>query len=115
MFDALKNLVNLPDMLGKVREMRRKMAEFQQELGRRQATADAGGGMVQATVNGRMELIGLRIDRQRIDPADVEMLEDLIVAAASAAQRRAADMVRDELRRKAMELGLPPEMLGAMG
>jgi len=115
MFDALKNLANLPEMLARLREMRQQMAALQEELARRQATAEAGGGLVQATVNGRLELVKLRIDRQRIDPADVEMLEDLIVAAVAAAQKRAAQMVQDELRRKALEHGLPPDLTGLAG
>ena len=74
-------------------------------------TGDAGAGIVEATVNGRLELKHLRIDKTRIDPADTEMLEDLIVAAVNAAQARAATMMRAEIERISGEMGLPPGMI----
>lgn len=111
MLDALKNIGNLPGLMAKAKEMQAKMAAAQEELGRRQVTADAGGGMVTATVSGRMELVKLKIDKTRIDPTDTEMLEDLIVAAVAAAQAKAANMVGSEMQKMASELGLPPGML----
>ena len=76
MFDALKGLGNPLALMGKVREMQDKMKQMQEELARKQVTADAGGGMVEATVNGRMELIKLHIDKSRVDLNDTDMLED---------------------------------------
>jgi len=87
------------------------MKAMQEELGKRQISADSGGGMVTAIVNGRLELVKLRIDKTRIDPADTEMLEDLTVAAVSAAQAKAAQMMQSEMSKLAGELGLPPGML----
>jgi DNA-binding YbaB/EbfC family protein len=111
MFDALKGLGNLPGLMAKAREMQEKMQAMQEELARRQVTADAGGGMVQATVNGRLELVRLQIDKARIDPADTEMLEDVIVAAVAAAQRKASDTAREEMQKVTSEMGLPPGLL----
>ena len=111
MFDNLKNLANLPGMLAKAREMQEKMKSMQEELARQQVSADAGGGMVSAVVNGRLELVKIRIDKSKIDPNDTEMLEDLIVAAVSAAQAKASDMMKDEMSRMAADVGLPPGML----
>jgi hypothetical protein len=108
MFDALKNLSNLPGLLAKARDMQEKMKAVQEELARKQTSADAGGGMVTAIVNGRMELVKLRIDRDRVDVNDVEMLEDLVVAAVNAAQVKAAQLARDEMAKVASDLGLPP-------
>jgi DNA-binding YbaB/EbfC family protein len=112
MFDALKNLGNMPGLLAKAREMRQKMEAVQEELGKRQVSADAGGGMVEATVNGRMELVKLHIDKEKVDPTDTEMLEDLIVAAVNAAHVKAAQMMQQEMQKAAGEMGLPPGMLG---
>ena len=112
MFDALKNLGSMPGLLAKAREMRQKMDAVQEELGKRQVSADAGGGMVEATVNGRLELVRLHIDRQKVDPADTEMLEDLIVAAVNAAHVKAAQMMQQEMQKAAGDMGLPPGMLG---
>ena len=111
MFDNLKNLANLPGMLAKAREMQEKMKAMQDELARKQLSADAGGGMVSAVVNGRLELVKVRIDKTRIDPNDTEMLEDLIVAAVSAAQNKAAQMMKEEMSKMASDIGLPPGML----
>jgi len=111
MFDGLKNLGNLPGLVAKAREMQDKMKAMQEEMARRQVVADAGGGMVQATVNGRLELVKLKIDKTRIDPNDTDMLEDVIVAAVSAAQNKAAEAAKTEMDKMTAELGIPPGMM----
>ena len=111
MFDGLKNLGNLGSLMTKAKEMQEKFRALQEELAKRTVTADAAGGMVQATVNGRLELVKLRIDKARIDVNDTEMLEDVIVAAVRAAQAKAAEMSKAEMTRMAGEMGLPPGML----
>ena len=112
MFDSLKNLGNLGEIMNAAKQMQEQMKKLQEELAARTVTADAGGGMVQATVNGRMELVRLKIDKSKIDVADTDMLEDVIVAAVNAAQARAADMAKEQMQKKAGEMGLPPGMLG---
>ena len=111
MFDGLKNLGNLPGLMAKAREMQDRMKSMQEGLAHRTVSADAGGGMVEATCNGRLELVRLKIDKARVDLTDMEMLEDLIVAAVHAAQEKAADMAKSEMQRMASEMGLPPGML----
>ena len=111
MFDALKGLGNLPGLMAKAREMQDKMKAMQEDLARRQVTADAAGGMVEATVNGRLELVKLHIDKNKIDLTDTEMLEDVIVAAVAAAQNKASDTAKEEMQKMAAEMGLPPGML----
>jgi nucleoid-associated protein EbfC len=115
MFDALKNLGglgNLGELMRKAGEMRTKMTQMQEELARKQVTADAGAGMVTATVNGKLELVKVRIDKTKGAGADdTEMLEDLIVAAVSAAQQKAQAMMQQEMQKLYSDLGLPPGML----
>jgi DNA-binding YbaB/EbfC family protein len=111
MFDDLKNL-NLGDLMSKARGMREQMEKMQAEMARKTVTADAGGGMVQATVNGKMELVRLKIDKAKVDVNDTEMLEDVIIAAVNAAQGRAGQMMASEMQKKAQEMGLPPGMMG---
>jgi nucleoid-associated protein EbfC len=111
MFDGLKNLGNLGSLMTKAREMQDKFKALQEELAKKTITADAAGGMVQATVNGRLELVKLRIDKSRIDVNDTEMLEDVIVAAVSAAQAKASEMMKAEMGKAAGEMGLPPGIL----
>ena len=111
MFDAIKALGNPMELMRKAREMQEKMQQVQEELAKRQVTADAGGGMVSAVVNGRMELVKIRIDKSKIDVNDTEMLEDVITAAVAAAQAKAANVMKDEMQKIAGEMGLPPGML----
>lgn len=127
MLDNLKNLAGLPGMMAKAGEMKSRMADVQkrleEELGKLRVEADAGGGMVAATCNGKMELVRLKIDSARLDPAkakpeDLEMLEDLIVAAVAAAQQKARDQAAEvtqrEMAKVAEEVGLPPNLMESL-
>lgn len=111
MFDALRNLGNFGDLMRRAKDLQAQMQRVQEELSRREISADAGGGMVAATVNGRGELVSIRMDKARIDPTDTEMLEDLVVAAVRAAQAKAADAMKQEMQKTAADLGIPPGML----
>ena len=103
---------NPMDLMRKAQEMQATMQRAQEDLARQTVTADAGAGMVTVTVNGRMEVVKVRIDKAKIDPAgDTEMLEDVITAAVAAAQAKAAAMVQDRMRRVAADAGLPPGLL----
>ena len=108
MMDALKNLGNLPGLMAKAREMQEKMQAAQAELARQQFTADAGAGAVSAIVNGRMELVKIRIDKTKIDPTDTELLEDMTVAAVVSAQAKAAQGIKEHMSKVSGDLGLPP-------
>jgi hypothetical protein len=99
------------EMLKQARQMQEKMAELQEELARKQVVADAGAGMVEATVNGKQELVKIKIDKQKIDVNDTEMLEEMVVAAVSAAQAKAQDMMKEEMQKTMGGLGLPPGLL----
>jgi nucleoid-associated protein EbfC len=114
MFDALKSLGNPMDLMRKAREMQENMQKMQEELAKKTVSADAGGGMVSAVVNGRMEVIKVRIDKTKIDVNDTEMLEDVITAAIAAAQAKAADMMREQMQKMAADAGLPAGMLPGM-
>jgi hypothetical protein len=110
MFDSLKNM-NLGDLMNQAKQMQEQVQRIQAEMAKKTVTADAGAGMVQATVNGKLELVRLKIDKAKIDVNDTEMLEDVIIAAVSAAQTKAADMMRQEMGKMAGDMGLPPGML----
>src|SRR6266545_6686629 len=111
MFDALKNLGNIPELMRKAQEMQTQMRQLQEEMARRTVSADAGGGMVTATVNGRLEVTAIKIDKSRVDVNDTEMLEDLVVAAIRAAQAKAAQEMQTEIHKLTGGLGLPPGVL----
>ncbi len=86
--------------------MQEKLAEVQKEMGLKTCEASAGGGMVTVTVNGNQELISLKIDPSVVDPEDVDMLQDLIVAAVNEGFRRSKDMVSDEMGKVTSGLGM---------
>jgi hypothetical protein len=112
MFDDMLKNMNMGDIMKQAQQMRGQMEQMQAEMGKKTVTADAGGGMVQATVNGKLELVKLKIDKTRVDVNDTEMLEDVIIAAVNAAQARAGQMMQAEMQKKAQEMGIPPGMLG---
>ena len=114
MFDQLKNLGNLGGIMAKAREMQDKMKAFQDALGDQRYESDAAGGAVVATVNGRFELVKIRIDKTKIDPTDTELLEDVTVAAVVSAQAKAATAVQGEMAKMQTDLGLPPGMIPGM-
>ena len=84
-------------MMKQAQKLQAKMVEMQAELGNRTVSAQAGGGMVEATVNGRQELLSLRIDKEVVSPDDVEMLQDLIFAAVNEALNRSREMMAQEM------------------
>ena len=94
-------------MMKQAQKLQAKMAEMQVELGNRTATAQAGGGMVEATVNGRQELLSLRIDPEVASPDDVEMLQDLILAAVNEALNRSREMMAQEMSKLTGGMQIP--------
>lgn len=111
MLDAFKNMAGLGDMMKKAQEMQAKMQQMQEELSRRQITAEAAGGMVSATVDGKLQLVKLKIDQTKVDLSDITYLEDVVVAAISAAQAKAGQVIQAEMVKVTGDLGLPPGML----
>ncbi len=114
MLDALKNLGSLPGLMARAKEMQEKMKQVQDDLAQKQFASDAGAGSVTAVVNGRLELVKIRIDKDKIDPTDIELLEDVIVAAVVSAQAKAAAGIQEEMGKVAAGLGLPPGMMPGM-
>lgn len=95
------------NMIKQAQKMQQDMAKMQQELEEKQYTAQAGGGVVSATVTGKRELVSLTIDPEAVDPEDVEMLQDLIVAAVNEAIRSAADDAAGTMQKVTGGLNLP--------
>jgi len=84
-----------------------KMSQLQEKLGEETVEASAGGGMVTAVVNGRQEVVSIRIEPEVADPDDVEMLQDLVLAAVNEGLNRAREMVNEEMGKLTKGLGLP--------
>jgi len=99
---------NLGNMMKQAQQMQQRMAEMQATLEGVEVTGAAGGGMVQVTLNGKGAMRRVRIDPKLVDPADVGMLEDLIVAAANDAKVKVEAHVQDEMQKLTGGLQLPP-------
>ena len=87
--------------------MQKRMAQLQQELEERRIEASAGGGMVTAVVSGKQQLISLTIDPKAVDPDDVEMLQDLVVAAVSEALKQSQKISEEEMGKITGGLNIP--------
>ncbi len=88
-----------------LQQMQNRMAKIQEELAEQTVSADAGGGMVTVEADGKGQIRKIKIDASVVDPKDVEMLEDLVLVAIGEAQRKATEMVREEM--KGLTGGLP--------
>lgn len=97
----------LGNMMRQAQEMQKKIGRIQEELATKTAEASAGGGMVRCTVNGKQELLSITIDREVVNPDDVDMLQDLVAAAVNEAIKKSQEMVTSEMSRVAGGLGLP--------
>jgi nucleoid-associated protein EbfC len=98
---------DLSGMMKQAQKLQAKMMAMQEELGNRKVSAQAGGGMVEATVNGRQELLTLRIDPEVVVAEDVEMLQDLIQAAINEALNRAREMMATEMSKLTGGMQIP--------
>lgn len=98
---------NLAQMMKQAQQMQSKMAEMQEKLVELEVTGVAGGGMVRVVMNGKSEMRSIKIDPALIDPADAEVLEDLIVAASNDAKQKVEAEVADKMKDMTGGLNLP--------
>ena len=87
------------NIMKQAQKMQQEMLRIQEELANKTVEAASGGGMVRVTANGRNEIVGISIDREVVDPEDVEMLQDLITAAVNEALKRAQEMASEEMNK----------------
>jgi len=100
-------MADIMNMLRQAQQVQGRLQELQQELENMTVTASSGGGMVTVTADGKGQVRAVRIDPTVVNPADVEMLEDLVVAAVAEAQKKAAELAQDEMKKLTGGLGLP--------
>lgn len=101
------------DLMKEVQRIQSEMIRIREEAKNKTVEASAGGGMVVATANGAGEIVSIRIERELVNPDDIEMLQDLIVAAVNEALRRAKEMVQEDMAKLTGGLNIPN--LGALG
>lgn len=103
----MKGIPNMGQLLKQAQQFQAKMAKMQEEVGERTVEVSSGGGMVTVVVNGKQELISIRIEPEVIDRDDPEMLQDLIMAAVNDGLTKAKNMVNEEMGKLTKGLNLP--------
>lgn len=98
---------NMNNLMRQAKKMQEQMLKMQEELEEKTVEASAGGGVVTVVANGRKEIVEITIDSSVVDPDDVEMLQDLIMAAANEALRQAEEMIQNEMSKITGGMGLP--------
>ncbi len=99
--------MDMGKLMKQAKKMQQEMAKIQEELAEKQVEASAGGGVVRVVVNGKQELLEVKIDPSVVDSDDVEMLQDLVLAAANEALEQSRDLASQRLNSVAGGMGIP--------
>ena len=95
------------NLLKMAKQAQQQIMKIQEEMAEREVEASSGGGMVKAVVNGKQELLSIALDPEVVDSDDVEMLQDLVVAAVNEAMKKAQDMVQGEMSKVTGGMNIP--------
>lgn len=98
---------SMGDIMKQAQRMQQELMRVQEELGTRKVEASSGGGMVAVVVNGRQELESIVIEKDVVDPEDVEMLQDLVLAAVNEGLSKAQEMVKEEMAKVTGGISIP--------
>lgn len=98
---------NMNQMMKQVQQMQKKMEETQNEIEETEVTASAGGGMVEVVANGKKEIISIKLDKEAVDPEDVEMLQDLVLTAVNDAIKQVEKITEEKMGRVTGGVNLP--------
>ena len=99
--------MDMSEIMRKAQDFQQKMSQMQNELAGRTVTASVGGGMVSVTINGKIELLSIQIDKEVINPEDQAMLEDLIISAVNEGIKKAQDLAQSEMRKLTGGINIP--------
>ncbi len=95
------------NMMKQAQKLQAKMLKMQEELADKTVEATAGGGMIKAVANGRQQILSIQIEKEVVDPDDIEMLQDLILAAVNDALAKSQEMVSGEMSKLTGGLKIP--------
>ena len=96
-----------PKMLRKIQQMQKEMNRIQEELANERIEATAGGGVVKVTANGSQEVIEIKIDKQAVDPDEVELLEEMVLAGVREALEKSKELAQEKMGKLTGGMGLP--------
>ena len=97
----------MANMMKQAQKLQSKMLQMQEELAQRTVEASAGGGMVKVVANGKQQIVSVSIEKEVVDPEDVDMLQDLVQAAVNDALARSQEMVNAEMSKLTGGLSIP--------
>ncbi len=103
----MRGMGNMQNMMRQMQKMQKKMAEAQEALGEERIEGTAGGGMVTVVVTGHKEVVEVNIKEEVVDPEDVEMLQDLVLAATNEALKKAEELTNQTMGQFSKGLNLP--------
>lgn len=103
----LKGMPNMGNLLKKAQQLQEKMAKLQEELSEKTVETSAGGGMVTVIATGKQEIASIKIDPEVVNQEDIEMLEDLVLAAVNDALLQAKQMASDEMTKLTGGVNIP--------
>ncbi|MGQ9499546.1 MAG: YbaB/EbfC family nucleoid-associated protein [Dissulfurimicrobium sp.] len=98
---------NMKEIIRQAQRLQAKITQLQAELIEKRIEASAGGGMVKAVANGKPEIVSITIEKEVVNPNDIEMLQDLIIAAVNEAISRAKEMAEEEMSKLTGGLRIP--------
>ena len=103
----MKGIPNMGQLMKQAQQFQSKMAKLQEDLGDETVEASAGGGMVTVVANGRQEILSVHIDPEVVDSDDVEMLQDLVMAAVNDALSKAKNMMNEQMGELTKGMNIP--------
>lgn len=98
---------NMGKLMKQAQQLQDKMNKLQEDMADKTVEATAGGGMVKVVANGKQQIVSINIEKEVVDPEDVEMLQDLIVAAVNEALTRSQEMVSEEMNKLTGGMNIP--------
>ena len=98
---------NMKNLMKQAQQLQNKMAKMQEEMAEKTIEASSGGGMVKVVANGKQEVVSIHIEKEVVDPEDIEMLQDLILAAVNEALVQSQKMVSDEMGKLTGGMNIP--------
>jgi DNA-binding YbaB/EbfC family protein len=100
-----------PKMLRQLQEMQQRMARIQEDLGNKEVEGTSGGGAVRVRANGHQKVLAIEVSPEAVDPDDVELLQDTILAAVNEALDRSRELAASEMGQLTAGMGLPPGLI----